>query len=105
MTGGRQLNAWSVRRRSGGLAMLFRNLAIVAAAIFIGGLVYSQYSLARVALDRRRNGGSGWIAPWQLATDRNLSERGKIFRARYLRSILISLVSFVVCVAALELSG
>ena len=81
-------------------------LATAAGVLFVSALIYSQYALLRVVIDRRRQGGTGWLFPWwQLSDDACLSEQGRVFRSRYLRSMLISLIAFLVCVVALDLSG
>ncbi len=79
---------------------ILRFLTFALAAVFVGGLVYSQYALLRVEMDRRKKLGWGWVgfrSPW---SKKDLSERGLGYQRQGLRAIGTSVVALLLIVLA-----
>lgn len=86
------------------LQEIFRFLTFALAAVFVGGLFYSQYALLRVEIDRRKTLGWGWVgfrSPW---STKELTESGLLYRARALRALAVSLAAFALLAVTISVA-
>jgi hypothetical protein len=73
---------------------LLQAITLAFGAVFVGGILYWQYALIRVEIDRRRKLGWAWVGfrlPW---STRDLTERGVAYQKRGLRALLVALAAF-----------
>ena len=84
---------------------VLRLLLFALAAIFIGGLLYSQYALFRVEIDRRKTLGWGWLgfrSPWNT---KDLTQHGLAYQRRGLRALGVSLAAFALAAVVMAIAS
>ena len=79
-------------------------LVLGLAAIFVGGIVYLEYTEIRVRIELRKTVGWSLAAVRLLWSIKGLSERGLDYRRRGNRAIAISLAAFVLIVLITQVS-